>query len=453
MGEEFLAQARLQIPLVHDYEVLSFVRELGTRLVATLKDQPFDYEFFVVRSDDINAFAVPGGKIFFNAGLIARVESEDELAGVMGHEIAHSHAHHIVRQEQKSAPTNYAALLGMLLTVIHPALGVAALSAANAQTLKYQRDFEREADFLGVGYARAAGFEEEAIMHLLRKLFAEQQLNPTLVPPYLSSHPLTGERLSNLEAVLGNNEWTGKKLERSYRLKRVQAIVRGLSQRREQVVPEFERMLESASATERPLALELMGIMMTHGEDYALARPYLEQARDAGRNVDRELGRVYARLGMSEKALEYLQRAAEAHPDDWNVLADLGRTEYQLKDYEGAKEHLEKSVRLYPYLPEVLRTLGRGLGASDQEGEGFYRFGQASELEGHLAQAHYYYTKALETLPEDHPLRKELSTHMTEVEEEVGETEPVPHPRRRGDPPRDPRRGRFRPQEIGPGIQ
>ncbi len=435
MGDEFLAEARRKIPLVHDYEVMRFVREIGGRLVETLGEQPFEYEFFVVRADDINAFAVPGGKIFFNAGLIARVGSEDELAGVVGHEIAHSHAHHVVRQQQKSAPANYATLLSILLTVIHPALGAAGLTAANAASLKYQRDFEREADYLGVGYAAKAGFEDEAIMHLLRKLYSEQQLNPTLMPPYLFSHPLTGERLANLEAVLRNNEWTGRELTASHRLRRAAAIVRGLAQRREQVVPDFERRLAAASEAERPEAVELMGIMMAHGEDYALARGYLEEAEKLGRNVDRELGRTYARLGMGEKALPYLQRAVAAQPEDWNACADLGLVRYHNGDYAGAAESLKSSIELYPYITEVTRTLGRALGADGKEGEGFYYFGKASELEGRLEQAVGYYRKALAALPADSELKTELSERMGELEEEVESSRPPTMPRKRGEPP------------------
>ncbi|RMF23031.1 MAG: hypothetical protein D6760_06205, partial [Deltaproteobacteria bacterium] len=173
IGEEVVKEARQHLRLIHDYEVDRLVDEVGERLVAVLGTQPFDYEFFVVADDSINAFAVPGGKVFVHAGLISRVESIDELAGVMAHEIAHAHAHHAARQQEKAATANYASLLGIFLSIIHPVLGQAALAAGQGMQLKYQRDFEREADLLGVDYAAKAGYNAGAILRMLRKIYDE----------------------------------------------------------------------------------------------------------------------------------------------------------------------------------------------------------------------------------------------------------------------------------------
>ncbi len=426
MGDEFLLEARHQLPLVDDYEMQSFISELGNRLVETLGSQPFDYEFFVVRADDINAFAVPGGKVFFNAGLIARAGSEDEVAGVMGHEIAHAHAHHIVRQQQKSAGIQYASLLGLLLAVIHPALAIASLSAGQAAALTYQRDFEREADYLGVGYARAAGFKDFAIMQLLRKLYAEQQVNPTLVPPYLLSHPLTGERLTNLEAVLGRREWDESPLLASRRLERVRAVAVGTSQGRAKAVGAYKHRVAVATDETLPAELEYIGVMMTHGEDYIAALPYLERARAAGRTVDRELGRSLLRTGKLEEARPYLERAVAAVPEDWNALADFGVLEYQTGHYGTAVKHLERSLEMYEHRPELLRTLGRALGKDDREGEGFYAFGRAAELEGNRMQAVGYYRRARENVEEGDELHDKTGEKLKELEEGLDERPAMP---------------------------
>lgn len=237
VGEEFALEAHRGLPLIHDYELLSLVREMGNKLVATLGNQPFDYEFFVVAEDSINAFAVPGGKVFVHAGLISRVGSEDEVADVLAHEIAHAHAHHAVRQQQKSAVANYASLLGIFLGAINPVLGQAAIAAALGQTLKYQRDFEREADFLGVGYAKKAGYDPGAMLRMLRVIYDEQRINPASVPPYFQSHPLTGERLAYLESTLKENEWQGEPKPASWRFQRAQAIATAYSQTRRTAVP------------------------------------------------------------------------------------------------------------------------------------------------------------------------------------------------------------------------
>src|SRR5262252_1764778 len=98
LGQRFDLTARQRVPMVDDPEVVGYVNEVGHKITATLDDSFFDYQFAVVRDPRVNAFAVPGGYVYVNSGLVASVKNEDELAAVLGHEIAHVHAHHVVRQ-------------------------------------------------------------------------------------------------------------------------------------------------------------------------------------------------------------------------------------------------------------------------------------------------------------------------------------------------------------------
>lgn len=418
LGEEFVIEARKQIPLIDDYEINSFVRSVGSRFVAKLGTQPFDYEFFVVNDGSINAFAVPGGKIFINAGLISRADNEAELAGVIGHEIAHAHAHHSVRQQEKSAAANYAGLLGMFLTLVNPVLGQAAVSAAVGQQLKYQRDFEREADFLGIDLAKQAGYDPSAMLGLLRKIYDEQKVNPTAIPPYFLSHPLTGERMTYLESALGTKEWEVDRASADWEFSRVQAIARGNCQTRRQAVPPYERMLSSADKSTRPGALELIGVLMTHGEDYQAAIPYLEEAARDGRNVDRELGRAYLRTGRLKDAGARLGRVIAANPQDWSALADMGETHYQEGAFAPAAELLERSYTLYPYTPSLMETLARAMDKIGRRGAGFYYLAAAAEFRGDSTQAATYYAKAAETIPASDPLKATVDEKLAALEKE-----------------------------------
>ena len=408
VGEEFASQARFGIPLIDDYELNELISEVGFRFVDTLGNQPFDYEFFVVNEDSINAFAVPGGKIFVHAGLISRAANEAELAGVMGHEVAHAHAHHSMRQQEKSKAASYASLLGMFLSILNPILGQAALALAMSQQLKYQRDFEREADFLGIEFAKKAGYEPGAMIGLLRKIYDEQNVNPTKVPPYFLSHPLTGERMAYLEAALGKSEWEIETEKPEWRYERATAIARGNAQTRRAAVPPYERRLAAASEEEKPGALELLGLLMVHGEDWVLGMRYLEQAEKLGRNVDRELGRAYLREGFLEKAKPRLERTVSRAPKDWNAVSDLGEVHYQLGDYDAAVRELERAHNLYPFKPHLLRSLGRALDKTGRTGAGFFYYGVASEMMGQVDQALTYYSKAIATLPAGDPVELAL---------------------------------------------
>ncbi len=433
VGEDFVKEARRRLPLIHDWEINRYVTDIGAKFVAVLGPQPFDYEFFVVSEDSINAFAVPGGKIFVHAGLIARAQSEDELAGVLGHEVAHAHAHHSVRQQQKGAAASYASLLGIFLMALHPVLGQAAIAAAMGQQLKYQRDFEREADFLGIEYARKAGYEPGAMLALLRKIYEEQKINPTAIPPYFLSHPLSGERMSYLETALGTSEWEVRKPAKSWQLERAQAIARAHAQTRGEAVPPYERRLAVASQAERPRALELIGILMVHGEDYDAGRRYLEQAEAAGINVDRELGRAYLRKGNLEQARVRLERRVLAEPEDYDALVDLGETYYQLGRYEEAVEKLRRGVELYPYIPERDRMLARALDKAGRTGAAFYHFARATEFEGNAMGALGYYERALAKLEEDDPLHAKTKERIEELAKAKPRIPQRPAPNPRGE--------------------
>jgi predicted Zn-dependent protease len=418
VGDEVVKEVRRGLPLITDWEINDLVTSTGRKLVGVLGTQPFEYEFFVVSEDSINAFAVPGGKIFVHAGLISRAESEDELAGVMAHEVGHAHAHHAVRQEEKGAAANYAALLGIFLTALNPVLGQAAIAAAMSQQLKYQRDFEREADFLGIGYAKKAGYEPGAMFQLLSKIYDEQKINPTMMPPYFQSHPLTGERMAYLEAALKQNEWQAKKVQKSWRLERAQAIADANAKTRRDAVTPYERRLATASAADKPGALELIGLLMVHGEEYDNGRKYLQQAEAAGRNVDRELGRAELRLGRLDEAKPRLERRVSAQPADYNALADLGELYFQQGKFQDAVLKLTRAVELYPYSPAMQRTFARALDKDGRTGAGFFHFGAASELEGDVLGAIGYYQKALTLLEEKDPLRTKAKDRIDELEKE-----------------------------------
>jgi predicted Zn-dependent protease len=430
LGEDFVIQARKGLPLIYDYEINEMVSEIGGRIVRALGMQPFDYEFFVVRDDSINAFAVPGGKVFVHAGLISRVKSEDALAGVLAHEVAHAHAHHAVRQQQKGAAAGYASLAGIFLALINPVLGQAALMASQAKTLEYQRDFEREADFLALEYTRRSGFDPQSMLELLRVIYDEQKINPTSVPPYFLSHPLTAERMANIEAALGRLEWERESAPvASKRLLLAAAVARGTSQRRAKAVGDYEAAVSSADAGEERLsAVEMAGVLMVHGEDYSTALAYLREAVAGGRDMDRELGRTLLRLGEYDEALPLLKRAVEKRPGDWDALADLGEAHYRLSDAEQAVAALEKSWELSPWRPRVAESFARALDQAGKRERGYYFLAVVAETTGRLDRALLYYRKALPGLEEGGEEWKQASSRLEQLEDAAGQLHRRPRP-------------------------
>jgi len=442
LGRRFVLQARSALPLIDDPAVLGIVRRLGGELVKSLGPQEFDYEFFVVRHPSMNAFAVPGGHVFVFSGLLARAETEDELVGILGHEIAHVHAHHVVRQQTAGQVWTVAGLLGILLTAVNPVLGVGAMAAAQTAQLKFSREFEQEADFLGVRIAADAGFDPRSLGGFFDHLLTESRLNPTGVPPYMLSHPVADDRVSSIESIV-----RAQKLPRppgrpasSLDLREAQAVVRALDEPADVVIAEYRKRLEEQPS---PEARYLLGrVYQTIGKLEA-ARSELEAvASDAtlsGR-VDGPLGSLYLTLRDHERANRHLARAVARHPKDAWAHRQLGRVLEAQGNAEGAAAEYRQSVALTPDDPEAQRLLGLSLGRAGNERDGLYHLALAAQLAGDLPQALRHFERVKDLTPKGDRRRAELDAAIEDLEALVPRAEREPM-RRLG--PDDPR-GTFR---------
>jgi predicted Zn-dependent protease len=203
LGLEFDRQLRDHVLVVDDPVIAGFINDLGQEIVRTLEPQPFIYRFRVIQDPSLNAFAVPGGYVYFHSGTILAAGGIDEIAGVMGHEIAHVKAHHYARMKQKTqVPDLLVGLAGMAAAVaVGDSTPMLAAQAANvAVQLRFSREFENEADRLGAVFMTRAGYEPDGITKFFRRLVREEQrVGVTRPPPYLYSHPDVKDRIATVE--------------------------------------------------------------------------------------------------------------------------------------------------------------------------------------------------------------------------------------------------------------
>jgi len=190
-----------------DPELTDYLNNLGYRLVAASPENRLSFQFFVLRDHTLNAFALPGGFIGVHTGLIEATQNESELAGVLGHEIAHVTQHHLARmiesQNQGILPSLAALALAILAARSNPQAASAAIATVQATSiqkqLNFSRDNEREADRIGMQIMRGAGFDPRAMATFFERLQKNSRLYENNAPAYLLTHPLTSERIADMQ--------------------------------------------------------------------------------------------------------------------------------------------------------------------------------------------------------------------------------------------------------------
>ncbi|MBI3894841.1 MAG: M48 family metalloprotease [Acidobacteria bacterium] len=195
LGKSLAQQVEQQSRLVMDPVVAEYVNRVGQNLVRN-SDAKVPFTIKVIDSDDVNAFALPGGFFFVNTGLILATENEAELAGVMAHEIAHVAARHGTRNASKAELANW---LTIPLIFLGGPIGYGVRSAASVlipmKFLQFSRGAEREADFLGLQYLYKTGYDPQSFIDFFEKIQAKEKSRPGSLSKAFSTHPLTPERI------------------------------------------------------------------------------------------------------------------------------------------------------------------------------------------------------------------------------------------------------------------
>lgn len=207
LGKEFMQMIRQAAPLLDDPVVVSYVQQLGHRLVSHSNKPKQAFYFFVVRDDSINAFAGPSGYVGVNTGLILAAQSEGELAAVLSHEISHVTQRHIARmigqQKQLQLASLAAMLAGVALGMHNPQIGEGIASAATAGgiqgVLNFTRGYEREADEVGMETLAHSGYSPTYMPEFFQRLQDKTKGDDSDVPEFLLTHPLTAERLADAQ--------------------------------------------------------------------------------------------------------------------------------------------------------------------------------------------------------------------------------------------------------------
>lgn len=203
MGQEYAAEINRQLPIVNDASVNRYINDLG-RSIAQRGNRQYNYNFYVVNAAQINAFAVPGGHVYLNRGLVERTRNMSELAGVIAHEIAHVEHRHGVQQMEKMQAANIGLSLGYVLLgraptgVEEAVIGV----GGTAYFANHSRGAENEADATAVSLLANSNINPNGLTSFFGVLMSDQQRSPSAVEQWFSTHPLTQDRIENTQSYI-----------------------------------------------------------------------------------------------------------------------------------------------------------------------------------------------------------------------------------------------------------
>jgi predicted Zn-dependent protease len=204
MGKQFAQEVESSSKVINDPVVSEYINRLGQNIVRN-SDARVPFTIKVIDSDEVNAFALPGGFFYVNSGLILAADNEAELAGVMAHEIGHVAACHAAREQTRGQLANLASLP---LIFVGGGIGYAAYGlsgfAVPAAFMKFSRGFEADADYLGVQYMYKAGYDPQEFVNFFETLEAKEKKKPGFLDKAFASHPMTPDRIDKAQEEIAS---------------------------------------------------------------------------------------------------------------------------------------------------------------------------------------------------------------------------------------------------------
>lgn len=323
IAEQILRQVAVSDDVLQDAEVADYLQAVGQRLVASGPDKRQTFNFFVVRDNSINAFAMPGGVIGVHTGLILASNSESEMASVLGHEIGHVTQRHLARMLASQKYDTFKNIAGIALALLvaraNPELASGALTASTAagvqRQLDYTREHEREADRVGLTILDAAGFDVRGMPAFFTTLQRSTRFVEGTAPSFLRTHPLSAERIADVSNRVETMPY--KQVADSLDFQLVKAKLRAGNGMAQYAIDQFQDNLK-----ERRFANET-------AENYGLAVAMLRKNDLAG----------------ATKQMQWLKANAAKHPFIENLAA---RIEVARNNPQAAEAQYAQALTLFP---------------------------------------------------------------------------------------------------------
>jgi len=387
LSRQMMAAILKYYDVIDDPVVVNYVNDIGNRILATVPQQPFQYQFHVIKDDVYNAFATPAGHIFVYTGLIEAMEEEEELAGILGHEIAHVYCRHISQKIERQKKMGWASLAGLATGILlgvggageaAQAVTMGSQAATQSAELAYGRDDEMQADQFGVDFITGAGYSPEGLLKILKKIRGKTWFGSDQIPAYLKTHPAVEDRIAFISSWIESHDATAKPipLVNQDNFKRVHTRVETRYGDEETVLSRLEN--DVLRNPDDPLVHYRYGLILARAGKRSEAIKQMRIAltkRAFDPYILKDLGWIYFLDGQFPQALKTLESAGRMIPQDAECAFYLGRTQMEMGKLPEAIDNFHKLTEQYPKYTPAYYYLGQSLGQQQQLGEAHYYLG------------------------------------------------------------------------------
>ncbi len=428
IGKEMLRQLKANGAIINDSIINEYIQNLGSKIASNIASSTTRFTFFVIDASSINAFAMPGGFIGVHAGLLLASKSENEVASVIAHEIAHVTQHHIARGVEQAnrmnLPMTAAVIAAILLGAHDPQMANAAMAAAVGGSQQMKLDFtranEHEADRVGMQLLAASDYDPRGMADFFYRLQQESRYYESGMPEFLRTHPVTTDRISEAQDRASrypkkptiNSPYYPLVLARLHL--RYSASPETLLQQFKTAIAENKSLNESDTYL---LALihEKVGNIKESRDIY---KKLLAQAPERIAFIH-GMAELESSRGNHNEALALYRQGLKRYPGNTLLSLALAETLTRQKKFSAARELLQQQLVRNPASSEAYRLLAK-LEASS-----------GNSVASHLAQAEYYYLSgephsALDQLniarrsnPQDHYHASRIDARLQQIQDEL----------------------------------
>lgn len=409
LGEQIMRDIRHDRDYLNDAPLLEYLNALGGKLVAARPevrgDAAYDYFFFAVRDPAINAFALPGGFIAVHSALVLAAHNESELASVMAHEIGHVAQRHVARMIGNQKQDALIPLAGMIVAALaakaSPDLAMASMAGgqglAAQRQLNFSRDAEREADRVGLQILRAGGFDTSGMVGFFRRMQTATRAYGDGMPSFLSSHPLTTERIADIEARTRDMHYKQHADSLDFYLirARVRVLQDGSPQGLRDAAAYFENQLQQNNRTQIIAAKYGLALVALREGAPQKAQTLLQDASGMAQGHGGEKSMALASLGIDIRMAA--NQAGEAVKD-----ADAARNRFPLSRgialqyadaliaagrLDDAIRYLRDQAQLYRQEPQLQQRLAKAYAAQGRTALEHLALAESYALDGSVPAA------------------------------------------------------------------